>query len=60
MITNAVLGTHDQSKTQSDEYMVYSPNRIHDSSIENVQVNIEEAPRVGFRNDIRGRANIEL
>jgi len=45
---------------KSDEYMVYSPNRIHDSSIENVQVNIEEAPRVGFRNDIRGRPNIEL
>lgn len=60
MITNAVLGTEDQSKTQSDEYMVFSPNRIHDTSIENLQTKLEEAPRVGFRNDIRGRPNIEL
>lgn len=58
MNTNIVLGTQEQAKGQHDEYLVFSPNRIHDSSIEMLPTKLEESPNV--RNDLRGRPNIEL
>lgn len=58
MNTNIVLGTQEQAKSQRDEYVVFSPNRIQDTSIETLPTKLEEAPHV--RNDFRGRPNIEL
>lgn len=59
MTTGVILGSNEQPVDQS-EYLVFSPNRIQDTNIVDIQVEQKVKPRDISRNDLSGRPNIEL
>lgn len=59
MTTGVILGSNEQPVDQS-EYLVFSPNRIQDTNIVDIQMEQKVKPRDISRNDLSCRPNIEL
>lgn len=59
MTTGVILGSNEQPVDHS-ESLVFSPNRIQDTNIGDVQVEQKMKHSDISRNDLSGRPNIEL